>query len=138
MRRFQGSIVALITPFRNGRVDEPKLRELVEFHVTQGTDGIVACGTTGEDPGLSHDEHEHVVETIIRTAAGRLPVIVGTGSNSTAHTVDLTRHAERAGGAVKQPRKGGQRQDDQTDREPEDGVLLAELAPAQKLDDHDE
>jgi len=98
--RFQGSIVALITPFRNGQVDEPKLRELVEFHVTQGTDGIVACGTTGEDPGLSHAEHERVVEVIVETAAGRLPVIVGTGSNSTAHTVDLSRHAERAGAAA--------------------------------------
>jgi 4-hydroxy-tetrahydrodipicolinate synthase len=99
MRQFQGSIVALITPFRNGQVDEPKLRELVEFHVKQGTDGIVACGTTGEDPGLSHDEHARVVEIIIETAASRLPVIVGTGSNSTAHTVELSRHAERAGAA---------------------------------------
>jgi 4-hydroxy-tetrahydrodipicolinate synthase len=99
MRQFQGSIVALITPFRNGQVDEPKLRELVEFHVKQGTDGIVACGTTGEDPGLSHDEHARVVEIIIETAANRLPVIVGTGSNSTAHTVELSRHAERAGAA---------------------------------------
>jgi len=98
--RFQGSIVALITPFRNGQVDEPKLRELVEFHVKQGTDGIVACGTTGEDPGLSHDEHNRVVELIIETATNRLPVIVGTGSNSTAHTVELSRHAERAGAAA--------------------------------------
>jgi 4-hydroxy-tetrahydrodipicolinate synthase len=98
--RFQGSIVVLITPFRNGQVDEPKLRELVEFHVAQGTDGIVACGTTSEDPGLSHAEHERVVEVIVEAAAGRLPVIVGTGSNSTAHTVDLSRHAERAGAAA--------------------------------------
>jgi 4-hydroxy-tetrahydrodipicolinate synthase len=93
----QGSIVALVTPFRNGKVDEPKLRELVEFHIKQGTDGIVACGTTGEDPGLTHEEHERVVETIINTAAGRIFVIVGTGSNSTAHTIDLTGHAQRAG-----------------------------------------
>jgi len=93
----QGSIVALVTPFRNGKVDEPKLRELVEFHVKQGTDGIVACGTTGEDPGLTPEEHERVVETIINTAAGRIFVIVGTGSNSTAHTIDLTGHAQRAG-----------------------------------------
>ena len=93
----QGSIVALVTPFRNGKVDEPKLRELVEFHIKQGTDGIVACGTTGEDPGLTPEEHERVVETIIATAAGRIFVIVGTGSNSTAHTIDLTGHAQRAG-----------------------------------------
>ena len=97
MSQFQGSVVALITPFRNGQVDEPKLRELVEFHVKQGTDGIVACGTTGEDPGLSHEEHERVVELIIQTAAGRIPVIVGTGSYSTAKTVEMTRQAERAG-----------------------------------------
>ena len=96
----QGSIVALITPFRNGKVDEPKLRELVDFHVKRGTDGIVACGTTGEDPGLSHDEHERVVEIIIQVAAGRLPVIVGTGSNSTAHTIELTKHAERVGASA--------------------------------------
>jgi 4-hydroxy-tetrahydrodipicolinate synthase len=96
-RTLQGSLVAMVTPFRNGKVDEAKVRELVEFHVTHGTDAIVACGTTGEDPGLSHDEHDRVVEVIIQTAAGRLPVIVGTGSNSTAHAIELTRHAERAG-----------------------------------------
>ena len=94
---FQGSFVAMVTPFRDGKVDEPRLRELVEFHVKQGTDGIVACGTTGEDPGLTHEEHEQVVETIIAAAAKRLFVIVGTGSNSTAHTIDVTAHAERAG-----------------------------------------
>ena len=97
---FQGSLVAMVTPFRNGKVDDAKVRELVELHVAQGTDGIVACGTTGEDPGLTHGEHERVVETIIETARKRLPVIVGTGSNSTAHTVELTRHAERVGAAA--------------------------------------
>jgi 4-hydroxy-tetrahydrodipicolinate synthase len=97
---FQGSLVAMVTPFRDGKVDDKKVRELVELHVAQGTDGIVACGTTGEDPGLTHAEHEHVVETIIETARKRIPVIVGTGSNSTAHTVELTRHAERAGAAA--------------------------------------
>jgi 4-hydroxy-tetrahydrodipicolinate synthase len=96
-RTFQGSIVALVTPFRNDRVDEAKLRELVEFHVTNGTDGIVPCGTTGEDPGLSHTEHERVIEIVIEAAQGRLAVIPGTGSNSTRHTIDLTRHAKTAG-----------------------------------------
>jgi len=94
---FQGSIVAIVTPFRHGKVDEAKLRELVEFHVTHGTDGIVACGTTGEDPGLSHAEHQRVVELIVETARKRVFVIAGTGSNSTAHTIELTKHAERAG-----------------------------------------
>lgn len=97
---FQGSNVALVTPFRNGKVDEAKLRELVGFHVQHGTDGIVPCGTTGESPGLSHDEHRRVVELVIETAAGRIPVIAGTGSNSTAHTIELTRHAERAGASA--------------------------------------
>lgn len=94
---FQGSIVALVTPFRNGQVDEAKLRELVEFHVAQGTDGIVPCGTTGESPTLTHDEHKRVVEVVVEAARGRIPVIAGTGSNCTAEAIELTRHAERAG-----------------------------------------
>ena len=97
---FQGSIVALVTPFRNGRVDEAKLRELVEFHVAHGTDGIVPCGTTGESPTLTHDEHKRVVEVVVEAARGRIPVIAGTGSNCTAEAIDLTRHAERAGAQV--------------------------------------
>ena len=93
---FQGSIVALVTPFRNGKVDEAKLRELVEFHVTHGTDGIVPCGTTGESPTLSHDEHHRVVEIVVETARKRVTVIAGTGSNSTAEAISLTKHAEQA------------------------------------------
>ncbi len=97
--KFQGSFVALVTPFRNGNVDEPKLRELVEFHVTHGTDGIIPCGTTGESPTLSHDEHKRVVEVVMEAARGRIKVVPGTGSNSTAEALELTRHAERAGTA---------------------------------------
>jgi len=97
--KFQGSFVALVTPFRNGNVDEPKLRELVEFHVTHGTDGIIPCGTTGESPTLSHHEHKRVVEVVMEAARGRIKVVPGTGSNSTAEAVELTRHAERAGAA---------------------------------------
>jgi 4-hydroxy-tetrahydrodipicolinate synthase len=96
-RTFQGSLVALVTPFRNGAVDEAKLRELVEFHVRQGTDAIIPCGTTGESPTLSHDEHKRVVEIAIEAANGRVPVVAGTGSNSTAEAIDLTAHAKRAG-----------------------------------------
>ena len=94
---FSGSLVALVTPFRNGQVDEAKIRELVEFQVASGTDALVPCGTTGESPTLSHDEHKRVVEIVVEAAAGRVPVIAGTGSNSTAEAIDLTRHAERAG-----------------------------------------
>jgi len=94
---FQGSIVALVTPFRNGKVDEAKLRELVDFHVAQGTDGIVPCGTTGESPTLSHDEHKRVVEVVIEAARGRLAIIAGTGSNATSEAIDLTAHAKKAG-----------------------------------------
>jgi 4-hydroxy-tetrahydrodipicolinate synthase len=97
--RFQGSCVALVTPFRGGKVDEAKVRELVEFHVSHGTDALVPCGTTGESPTLSHDEHKRVVELVLEAARGRVPVIAGTGSNSTAEAIDLTRHAERAGAA---------------------------------------
>ena len=78
---FQGSIVALVTPFKDGRVDEARLRALVDFQAKNGTDAIVPCGTTGESPALSHDEHKRVVEIVIEAAAGRLPVIAGTGSN---------------------------------------------------------
>ena len=94
---FQGSIVALVTPFRSGRVDEVKLKELVEMHVAQGTDGIVPCGTTGESPTLSHDEHRRVVEIVIEAARGRLHVIAGTGSNATSEAIELTGHAKKAG-----------------------------------------
>jgi 4-hydroxy-tetrahydrodipicolinate synthase len=95
--RLQGSIVALVTPFRSGLVDEAKLRELVEFHVAQGTDGIVPCGTTGESPTLSHEEHRRVVELVVEQARGRVAVIAGTGSNSTQEAIDLTRHAKSVG-----------------------------------------
>jgi 4-hydroxy-tetrahydrodipicolinate synthase len=94
---FQGSLVALVTPFKNDAVDEAKLRELVEFHVTHGTDGLIPCGTTGESPTLSHDEHRRVVEVVIEATRKRIPVIAGSGSNSTAEAIDLTKHAERAG-----------------------------------------
>jgi len=94
---FQGSIVALVTPFRGGKVDEPTLRKLVDMHVAKGTDGIVPCGTTGESPTLSHDEHKRVVEIVIEAAAGRLHVIAGTGSNATSEAIDLTAHAKKAG-----------------------------------------
>jgi 4-hydroxy-tetrahydrodipicolinate synthase len=97
---FQGSIVALVTPFRNGKIDESKVKELVELHVKHGTDAIIPCGTTGESPTLTHDEHRHMVELTVAAAAGRIPIIAGTGSNSTAEAIDLTKHAERAGASA--------------------------------------
>ena len=96
---FQGSFVAMVTPFRNGKVDEAKLGELVEFHITNGTDGLIPCGTTGESPTLSHDEHHRVVELVIEAARGRIRVVAGTGSYSTSDAIEMTRHAERAGAA---------------------------------------
>ena len=94
---FQGSIVAMVTPFRNGKIDEAKIKELVERHVSHGTDAIVPCGTTGESPTLSHPEHKRVVELVIEAARGRVQVLAGTGSNSTAEAIDLTAHAKKAG-----------------------------------------
>ena len=94
---FKGSIVALITPFRDGQVDENALRKLVNWHVEQGTDGIVPCGTTGESPTLSHDEHNRVVEIVVKEVSGRIPVIAGAGSNNTAEAISLTQHAQEAG-----------------------------------------
>ena len=94
---FKGSNVALLTPFKNDKLDEERYIKLINFHVENGTNGLVPAGTTGESPTLSHDEHEKVVELCIKEANGKIPVIAGTGSNSTQEAVALTKHAERAG-----------------------------------------
>lgn len=94
---FKGSIVAIVTPFKNSRVDEKKLRDLIEFHIKNGTSGIVPCGTTGESATLSFEEHDHVIEVVIDQVKKRVPVIAGTGSNSTEEAIMLTRHAAKAG-----------------------------------------
>lgn len=94
---FTGSITALVTPFRNGQVDEAAFKGLIEFQIANGTNGIVPCGTTGESATLSYEEHNRVIELAIESAAKRIPVIAGTGSNSTAETITLTKHAEKAG-----------------------------------------
>ncbi len=96
-RLFQGSSGALVTPFRDGKVDEPALKSLVEFQIAGGTDGIVPCGTTGESPTLDHDEHKQVIDIVIAAAKKRVPVIAGTGSNSTDEAISLTKHAKHAG-----------------------------------------
>jgi len=93
----KGSITALITPFVEDRVDEAAFQALVEWQISQGTHGLVPCGTTGESPTLSHDEHRRVTELCIEAAAGQATVIAGTGSNSTAEAIALTRHAAKAG-----------------------------------------
>lgn len=94
---FRGSITALITPFKDGAVDEAALRKLVDWQISEGTHGLVPVGTTGESPTLSHDEHERVVEIVVDAAAKRIPVIAGAGSNATAEAIAFTEHAEKAG-----------------------------------------
>jgi 4-hydroxy-tetrahydrodipicolinate synthase len=94
---FKGAIVAIVTPFKKGKVDEASLRKLIEFQIKNGTDGIVPCGTTGESSTLSHEEHDRVIEIVIDAVKKRVPVIAGTGSNSTAEAIQLTRHAYKAG-----------------------------------------
>ena len=94
---FKGSMPALITPFSNGEVDFAALKQLVEWHIKQGSHGIVPVGTTGESPTLTHDEHDAVVKTVVETAAGRLPVLAGAGSNNTAETVRLVEAAKAVG-----------------------------------------
>lgn len=94
---FRGSIPALVTPFRDGKVDEEALAGLVEWHVAEGSHGIVAVGTTGETPTLSHEEHGRCVEIVVGAAAGRIPVIAGAGSNNTEESVSLMRHARAVG-----------------------------------------
>src|SRR3974390_1698629 len=95
--RFRGSFTALVTPFKNGSVDEKAFRDLVDWQIAEGTNGLVPVGTTGESPTLSHKEHNEVVEWCVEQARGRVPVIAGAGSNSTAEAIDLARHAEGAG-----------------------------------------
>jgi 4-hydroxy-tetrahydrodipicolinate synthase len=94
---FKGSIVAIVTPFRNGAVDEEKLRELVEFQIVNGTDAIVPCGTTGESSTLDYEEHDRVIEIVVQQVGKRVPVIAGTGSNSTREAIDMTAHAKKLG-----------------------------------------
>ena len=94
---FRGSFTALVTPFKNGSLDEKAFRDIVEWQISEGTNGLVPVGTTGESPTLSHDEHKKVVEWCIDQVDGRVPVIAGSGSNSTAEAIELSRHAEQAG-----------------------------------------
>ncbi|HOJ51338.1 MAG TPA: 4-hydroxy-tetrahydrodipicolinate synthase [Syntrophales bacterium] len=94
---FKGAICAIVTPFKNGQVDEEKLRDLIEFQIENGTDGIVPCGTTGESPTLSYEEHDRVIEITVEAVKKRVPVIAGTGSNSTEEALELTRHAYEVG-----------------------------------------
>ncbi|MGZ9073835.1 MAG: dihydrodipicolinate synthase family protein, partial [Rhodoplanes sp.] len=97
---FRGSIVALITPFHDGGVDESAYRALIDWQINEGTEALVPCGTTGESPTLDHAEHKRVVEVCVEAAARRVPVIAGTGSNSTAEAIELTQHAKDAGAAA--------------------------------------
>ena len=94
---FKGSNVAIVTPFKNNKLDEEAYLKLINFHLENGTNGLVPAGTTGESPTLSHDEHEKVIEICIKESNGKIPVIAGTGSNSTEEAVALTKHAENAG-----------------------------------------
>ena len=94
---FKGSNVALVTPFKNNKFDEENYIKLINFHLENGTNGLVPAGTTGESPTLSHDEHEKVIEICIKEAKGKVSVIAGTGSNSTEEAISLTKHAEKAG-----------------------------------------
>src|SRR3984885_8081286 len=93
---FRGSFTALVTPFKNGSVDEKAFRDLVEWQIAEGTNGLVPVGTTGESPTLSHDEHKDVVEWRVEQARGREPVVAAAGSNSPSEAIDLAQHAEKA------------------------------------------
>ncbi len=94
---FKGSIVAIVTPFRKGKVDEKALGDLIEWHISQGTNAIVPCGTTGESATLDYKEHYRVIDFTIKTVNKRIPVIAGTGANSTDETIEITKHAKKSG-----------------------------------------
>ena len=91
---FKGSITALITPLKNGKVDEKAFQDLIEWQINQGSHGFVPCGTTGESPTLTHEEHERVIDLCIETANGKVPVIAGIGSNSTDEAISLTKYSK--------------------------------------------
>jgi 4-hydroxy-tetrahydrodipicolinate synthase len=91
-KMFTGAFTALVTPFKDGRIDQEALRRLIEFQIENGINGLVPCGTTGESATLSHEEHNLVIDITVETVKGRVPVIAGTGSNSTSETVTLTKH----------------------------------------------
>src|SRR5437016_12577282 len=94
---FTGALIAIVTPFRNGKVDEQALGDLIEWQIASGTNGIVPCGTTGESATLSHQEHHRVIELTVEVVNRRVPVIAGTGANSTAEAVSLTKQSKQAG-----------------------------------------
>lgn len=94
---FKGALVAIVTPFANGTVDEESLRSLIDFQIENGSSGIVPCGTTGESPTLSHEEHKRVIEITVEQVNKRVPVVAGAGSNNTAEAIDLTKHAKSVG-----------------------------------------
>lgn len=98
--KFQGSMVALATPFKNNKLDEKTLVNLVKFHLKSGTDGIVPVGTTGECPTVSHEEHQRIIEICVDATGGKIPVIAGTGSNSTAEAISLTKYAKKVGASA--------------------------------------
>ncbi|WP_457570900.1 4-hydroxy-tetrahydrodipicolinate synthase [Desulfovulcanus sp.] len=95
--QFKGAFTALVTPFKDGQIDEEAYRELIEWQIEEGIDGLVPCGTTGESATLSHEEHKQVVKICVEQAKGRVPVLAGAGSNSTREAIDLTRYAKEAG-----------------------------------------
>ena len=97
---FKGSMPALVTPFRNGALDLETLKKLVEWHIGEGTNGFVPVGTTGESPTLTHEEHETVIDTVVKAAAGRVPVIAGAGSNNTVEAIRFVQFAEKVGAAA--------------------------------------
>ena len=94
---FKGSNVALVTPFKNNKLDEDTYIRLIHFHIENGTNGLVPAGTTGESPTLSHEEHKKVIEIAVKESNGKIPVIAGTGSNSTSEAIELSKHAEKTG-----------------------------------------
>ncbi|MBY0354535.1 MAG: 4-hydroxy-tetrahydrodipicolinate synthase [Rickettsiales bacterium] len=97
MTEIKGSYTALVTPFRDGKLDEQALADFIEWQISEGTHGLVPCGTTGESPTLTHAEHQRVIELCIEVTRGRVPVMAGTGSNSTAEAIDFIQHAQHAG-----------------------------------------
>ena len=103
---FEGSLVAIVTPFKDGKVDDQAFRDLLQFHIENGTQGIVPCGTTGESATLTNEEHHQVISIAVEVCKDKIPVLAGTGSNSTREAVELTQFAQEAGPRPEERRAG--------------------------------
>ena len=128
---FEGSLVAIVTPFKNGKVDEQAFRALLQFHIENGTNGIVPCGTTGESVTLTHEEHHQVISIAVEMCKDKIPVLAGTGSNSTQEAIEMTQFAEKVGRCARGLAACGLREGDRITINPKDRSISLEAGESE-------